>query len=65
MSQGQLDEILERTFTSGSYQLEPADRESGSRGELLNQERIPTKFLSGDMTRKGVSIPWLIFMTDK
>lgn len=32
MLQGQLNKILERTFISGSYQLEPADRESGSQG---------------------------------
>lgn len=37
----------------------------GLGGELLNQEKTPTKFLSGDVTRKGVAIPWLIFMTDK
>jgi hypothetical protein len=28
MSQGQINKSLERTFISGSYQVEPADRES-------------------------------------
>ena len=33
--------------------------------ELLNQERISPKFLSGDVTYKSIPIPWLIFITDE
>lgn len=33
--------------------------------ELLNQERISSKFLSGDVTYKTTPIPWLIFMTEE
>lgn len=33
--------------------------------ELLNQERISPKFLSGYVTYKSTPNPWLIFMTDK
>lgn len=65
MSQGQLSKSHKEPLLQDLISLSQLIGKVSLMAELLNQERISPKFLSGDVTYKSIPISWLIFMTDE